>query len=454
MLVFLNSEKMRKLSILLFISLFSSSCSLFRSPAPSYPSGVMFPLTKSAEVVYKGRIIGLKKGAGEMLLVSTRAGKLYCVDVAKQKIIWTYEVSTGFSSPPFLGKENIYIYDEENILYCLDRGGKQLWMKAIKDRLTSGIVEFKDKIGFGTENGLFLALEAVSGFELWQFQAGDSIRSTPVSAAGRIIFGSDDHNLYILNEEGHLLGKIAVEDKIQATAFIDGKFLYFGADDHYFYCYNWMKNKKKWKVKTGGKIFTPPVSDGKRVLFLCLNNVLYCLNKRNGIILWWKAIPSRSYYQLEVSGNSVVVASLSPLVVSFDIETGEKMGSFDAGQELKSNPIWMKPYLLINLYDYQKDEGILIFLKKKIHVALKPSLSSPQRIGGEITFTASTAGFFKPLHEFYLRRGEKVEAVQEKSEKNTWTWFPEKEGEYMVGVRVFDEKERASTEIPFRIMKD
>lgn len=446
--------RMKKLVLLFLACFFFGFCSFFKSRVAPYPSGVMFPVDKAGEIVYKGKIIDLVENVEGKLFLSTREGSVYCLNALNRKILWTFEASETLESPPFLGTERIYVYDRNNTLYCLSRAGELIWEKKGKEKITSGIAEIKERIYFGTEEGGFFASDTANGKELWRFQAGEAIRSTPVFAGGKIVFGCDDHSLYLLSEEGNLLDQIKVKDKIQSTPYVEKNYIYFGADDHYFYCFNFKKGKRKWRVKTGGKIFTSPVSVGKRILFLCWNNVLYCLNKKNGNILWWKIIPSRSYYHLEISGEKVVVTSLSSLLVCFDIETGEKVGDFNTGSEVKSNPLWLDPYLLVSIYDNEKDKGRLLFLTKRIKVSLKSSKGSPQKIGEEIIFTASAVGFYMAKYEFYLKEGEKREVVQEKSEKNSWIWLPEKEGNFVVGVNVVDKKESKEAEIPFMIEKD
>ena len=56
-----------------------------------------------------------------------------------------------------------------------------------------------------------------------------------------------------------------------------------------------------------------------------------------------------------------------------------------------------------------------------------------------------------PQYEFYLKEGEEKVIIQEGSENNSWAWFPEKAGDYIVGVRVFDGKENVTAEIPFTV---
>lgn len=447
-------RRMRKLGFLLLILFFLSSCSLFKERPRPYPSGVFFPVTGDGQVVYQGKVIDLVERDGDRLYLSTEKGLVYCLDSVKRAVVWKSEVSPSLVSPPSLGAQNLYVYDENGILYCLSKEGSLLWKKEVGERITSRVAEARNTVCFGTEKGILLALDPASRRELWRFQAQGAIRSTPVFADGKFIFGCDDHKLYLLSEKGALSGKVEVEGGIQASPLVVEKYIYFGADDHYFYCFNLKKLKRKWKVKTGGKIFTPAVTNGKRVLFLCWNNVLYCLNRRNGHILWWQMIPSRSYYHLEVSGERIVASSLSSVVTGFDIETGKKVGEFDAKLEVRSNPVWHSSYLLINIYDDQKEEGRLLFLKKIIRVSLKPSKNSPQKVGEEVAFTASARGFYLPKYEFYLKKEGEEEIVQERSERKSWVWFPEKAGEYVVGVRVTDEKESASAEMAFKVEND
>jgi len=411
-------------------------------------------MEKDGEIIYEGEVIDSLETQGGKLYLSTKRGFVYCLDSVERKILWRFMASEPLASPSYCGSKKIYFYDQGNTLYCLDKEGKALWKKKFEEEITSGLAEFDNKICFGTEKGTFFALSADRGEVLWHFQAGGAIRTTPVFAGNKIIFGGDSFGLTFLTEEGRLLAQIRANDTIQATPLVEKNFIYFGADDHYFYCFNLKKGKMKWRIKTGGKFSTPPAVDEKRIFFLCWNDVLYCLNKRNGHILWWKIIPSRSFYRLEVSGKRIVVSSLSSLLLCFEMGTGEKVGDYEASQEVKSNPLWLPPYLVFNLYDSQSEKGRLVFLRTVIKVSLTASQQSPQAVGEEIAFTVSAVGFYKPKYEFYIIEGDEKKVVQEKSEKKSWSWFPEKQGDFVIGVEVFDEKQSMKKEIPFEIKKE
>lgn len=451
----------------ILITLFS--CSLFRKKIPPYPSGIMFPIEEALQIQYEGEINNPMMKRGTLVYISTRAGYLYCIDGSFGKIQWQVHISERLVSPPFLGKENIYVLDQDNNFYCLNPKGEILWQRVIGEEITSRITEFGEQVCMGTASGWFLAIDVLEGQRTWAFKAEGAIRSNPVVSGGNIIFGSDDLHLYILSVSGNLIHKFNIGGKIGTTLATDGDYVYLGSGNREIMCYDVKKRKRKWKVRTGGELLVPPIFHEKRGYFACMDNVLYCLDKKGGDILWWSVTPSRAFYHLMIVNDRIVVTSLSSLLMSFDVKTGEKIGEFQGAQEMRSNPMWCAPYVLVNSYDSESDQGTLLFFQKLVAVELSPSKASPQKINEDIVFTAVPFGFYMPEFEFSLtpmlkwplnpyffllgKAGEK-EVVQESSEKRTWEWFPEKEGIYSVGVTATDEKEKAAFEMPFLIQKE
>lgn len=461
---------MKKLAIVCALLLVLCSCSLFRKKIPPYPSGIMFPVEEVHQIQYEGEINNPMKKRGTLVFISTRAGILYCVEGSSQVIQWQVKLSETLVSPPFLGEENIYVLDQDNNLFCLTGEGDILWQRVIGEDLTSRITEFRGNVCVGTDSGWFLAIDILKGERKWAFKAEDAIRSNPVVSDGKIIFGSDDHNLYVLSPAGNLIHKFAIGGKIRATLAVDGDYVYLGSGNREILCLDLKKRKRRWRVRTGGELLVPPIFHEKRGFFACMDNVLYCLNKKGGDILWWSVIPSRAFYHLMIVNERIVVTSLSSLLMSFDVKTGEKIGEFQGSDEMRSNPIWCDPYMLVNRYKPESDQGTLLYFQKLIAVELSFSKSSPQKINEDIVVTATPSGFYLPEYEFSLTslvkwplnpyifvllgKEEEKRIVQEKSEENSWEWFPEEVGIYSIGVTLTDEKEKAGTEIPFLIQKE
>jgi outer membrane protein assembly factor BamB len=462
-------EGMRKIALLLCIILFFSFCSIFKTKVVPYPKGVIFPVEKDDELSYEGEIISLIQKEDHLLYFSTRKGKIYCIDGQKREISWEVDIPASLVSPPYLSESRLYVNDENNTLYCVDRAGKLLWDRTLESQITSTVAESGGQVYVGTEDGLLFGLDVETGQEIWQFRADDAVRSNLVIWQNHLLFGCDDQQIYSVDRKGRLVGRYDAGGKTGKTLAVADNLLYFGTDDRYLHCMNLDRQKRKWKIRSGGATFVPPVAAGKRIFFLCWNCAIYCLDKTSGTILWWNSIPSRSYYRVEVIEEKVVVSSFSPELVCFDLQTGENEGSFDAPREIKSNPVWLDPFLVINLHDPEKNSGELLFLKKMVKVTLSSSKKSPASPNEEITFRARDSGFHIPKYEFSLARyimaricpgilfpfpqGER-EVVRQSSESNTWDWFPEEEGCYNVGVVVIDEKEKAQAEVPFFIQKE
>ncbi len=460
---------MRKAAGIFSIVILSSVCSLFRAKVAPYPSGVIFPLVKDGELTYEGEITAQIQKIDPFLYFSTRKGKVYCVDGQNQQVLWRFDTSLPLESPVYLGDNHIFVYDKESTIYCLDDQGKLLWQKKASEKITSDIAENRGRVFFGTEKGLLYSLNSESGEEIWRFQADGLIRSNLVIWRDMILFGCYDHFIYFVDQKGNLSRKHDAGSAIEKTLVVFEDSLYFGTNDSYLHCVNLAKRKIRWRIRAGGPTYIPPVVDGDRVFFLCWNSVLYCLNRNKGTILWWGTVPSRSYFQVEVIEDRIVVSSLSSELVCFDQKTGEEKGTYDASQEIASNPVWVKPFLLVNLYDWESETGRLVILKKDVKVALTPSKRSPQKENEEIVFSARDSGFYLPNYEFYLIRLEKYrlypglfifvpegerQVVQAGSEENTWSWFPEQDGYYKVEVLVTDEKEKAQAEFPYIIKKE
>ena len=329
---------MKKSAVLLIFILSIFSCSLFRGKAVPYPTGVIFPVEKDQEIAYEGEIVPPIQRENHLLYFSTRKGKIYCFDGQKQEMLWQVDIPSSLSSSPYLTDDRIFVNDRKATLYCLDRDGKLRWKATFVNRITSGIAVGNGQLYICTKKGLLSCLDAGTGQVLWQYQADDEVGSNLVVWRDYVLFGCDDNHIYVVDKRGQLSGKFDAGGRIGKTLAVDKDLLFFGTEDQNLHCMSLKHMKRKWKIRAGGATFVPPVVAGKRIFFLCWNCVLYCLNKKNGTILWWGSIPSMSYYRVEVIENKVVVSSFSPELVCFNIRTGENCGRFDASQEITQVP--------------------------------------------------------------------------------------------------------------------
>jgi len=433
--------------------IFQVSCSIFRSHPAPYPAGVVFPLAEVARATYKGQIVRSVRATGGRIYLATDKGFLYCLDEAKKSVIWEFAAASPFGCPPLPGPDQTLIWDRSNVLYCIDSDGRALWTREFKETITGEMAWHRGRVYLGTREGELMAFDPEKKEVLRIFQAGGALEAGPVFWDGTIIQACTDGRVYILGPEGKLRGTIDAGSPVRITPLVEGDRIYFGSDDSRFHCHGLRDLKRRWRIRIGGKVIATPKAVGNRVFFLASNNVLYALG-RNGDILWWRITPARASYDLEFTPGQVIVTTQSSVLICLNLKTGEDLGKYDAGTEIRSNSLWLDPGLLVNVYDYADETGSLVFLEKEVKAALSASLPSPQLAGTEIAFTATAVGFYRPRFEFFLSRsGENRQIVQKESEVNSWSWFPEKEGSYRVGVRVVDEKQSRESEVSFEVVK-
>ncbi len=340
------------------------SCSLFRTKALPPPVSSVFPLQEESRVLYEGEINRLVQNSGGRLYFSTRKGLVYCIDGAKKEILWKFSARAVISTPPCPSEGRVYCADQENGLYCLDEAGRVVWEKKLAEKISGDVGQSQGKVFVGTQDGNVLALDAATGDEAWRFKSESAVESGPAFWNQQIIFGTIDGRLLFLTPDGRLLAAFKTGAGIRGPLFIDSNRLFYSLEDDTFNSLNLTSRRRRWKIRTGGFGTAAPAADDRRIYFLNSNSALFCLDKRGGEILWWRPVPTPSYFRPEICGEEILAATLSKLLLGFYKKTGEKSGTHDAGQELKSNPLMLDSSLVINLYDGEESQGILVFLKR------------------------------------------------------------------------------------------
>ena len=74
----------------------------------------------------------------------------------------------------------------------------------------------------GSDDNHVYALSAATGTELWRFETGDIVRSSPAVAGGVVYVGSDDNHLYALDAEtGAELWRHGTGSPVQYSPVVD-----------------------------------------------------------------------------------------------------------------------------------------------------------------------------------------------------------------------------------------
>jgi len=294
-----------------------SSCSLFWPKASPPPLSSVFPLQEESRVLYEGEINRLVQDSGGRLYFSTRKGLVYCIDGAKKDISWKYSARAGIPAPPCLGEGRVFFADQENGLYCLGEAGQLVWEKKLREKVSGDLEQSMGKVFLSTPEGMVMAFDALTGNEAWHFGAGSAVRGGPIFWNQQIIFGTADGRLLFLTPDGRRLAAFKTKAGIRGPLFIDSNWLFYSMEDDTFNSLNLKSRKRRWTIRTGGYVTAPPAADVRRIYFLNSNSALFCLDKRGGEILWWRPVPSPSYFKPEIFGEEILATTLSSFLLGF-----------------------------------------------------------------------------------------------------------------------------------------
>ncbi|MDH4197520.1 MAG: PQQ-binding-like beta-propeller repeat protein [Candidatus Aminicenantes bacterium] len=442
----------RRATLVLSLCGGAAACALFRPGPVAYPTGLRFPATVESSVKLSGRLNPGLALAGGLLYMTTEEGKLAAVDVSSRQVAWEFRPGAPIPAPPSAGVDRVYIRDSAGAVYSLDVRGRLLWKTAFGEQLTAGPVELGMNVYVGTQGGRLLALDPeLHGQVVWEFQAGSAITTAPAATPDGFLFGTAAGGVPFLDASGKVRWTFAAQGPVVVPPLADEGLVFVGDETGHIYALSTSRGKPEWKRVLNGRTRGGLVVAGRRLLVPTSSGVLYCLDKKNGTVLWWQETPNRFGHAPLIVEDRVVAASEAPALVAYKLKNGERVGSYGAGQDIRATPLWNDPHLLVALTDPKTGESKLVFLGAEVGVSLEADKASPQPAGAEVVFAAKAVGFFRPRFEFFLQSGETKTVVQKESDRGRWTWFPEKAGTFKVGVRVADEKQTREAELPFVI---
>jgi outer membrane protein assembly factor BamB len=444
-----------RLTLAVALSLALSSCAIFRGRPAVYPSGLIFPLSVSASLDFPGAAVGSPVIDSGRLYLATDKGVVCAVDLAGRTMAWQYVAFGPLAGAPVLSGDALAVLDTDGRLYGLDKGDGHLrWQAESRDEGQVWLCEAGGNLIVSGPSGLVVCRSPADGREAWRYQAPEGLVLAPVVRSyglPNLLLFDKTGTARFLGLDGRPGSRVSLKGVPSAEPLVERNLLYFGTTDRWAECFDLSAGKSRWRVDLPGTVICRPLAFGRNLFLWTSHGALYCLRRTSGDIDWWTSVASRLTYPPLIVEKRILVSFSSPNVMSFEIESGKPAGTFNAGLELSGPLQWVAPSLLICGFDRAADKGRLLFLGKEVSVALKASKDSPQGPLDEIVLVARATGFFKPKYEFFLTGAGPEETVQEASEENSWSWFPDKEGEYKIRVLVTDEKEKAEAVIPFTI---
>jgi outer membrane protein assembly factor BamB len=178
-------------------------------------------------------------------------GYVYILDAGSGKLQWKFETTGATYNPeefpfdrssivakPLLRDSLLLVASRDGNTYGVDLGTRQAkWNFSYGTTwaMSSAINAQTAYIGWSTNN-VFCALDLATGTEKWQFKGNGHFYGTPLVLQKGVYTGSADGILYRLDKEtGNIVWEYPIGHELYTSMIYDENTLYFGSDNGYFY---------------------------------------------------------------------------------------------------------------------------------------------------------------------------------------------------------------------------
>jgi len=196
----------------------------------------------------------------------------------------------------------------------------------------------------------------------WTFKTDGKIFSSPIVQDGIVYIGSEDGNLYAINEKtGRTQWKFKTSGAVHSSPAIFKNTVYIGSFDGYYYAIDTKTSHLKWKFKTGGEHWSGEISflgmkpidkymddlwdfflsspvinpDEKKpnVFFGSSDGNVYALDANTGELKWKFQTKGSIHCSPVLYKNTLYIGSWDANLYAIDMETGKERWKFETGKE-------------------------------------------------------------------------------------------------------------------------
>jgi len=247
---------------------------------------------------FKERIIDFYEYNG-LILTAYEGGFVCCFDKNDYSVKWKLQIGESISAPILIDEDGISMITvssglKRSLLFFVSiEDGKVLNCMRMKGGIYVTPVLYKDSciIGIG-KNLHYINKKSMS--VTWTFKASEIIKVRP-------IIDQPTEIIYIMSRDG----------SIYALS-LNGKLL--------------------WKKHIGWYLGQPPLVYGDFILIVSDLNIIFCLNKRNGSLMWFFELKNRAF-DFKVILDKVIVGCAQGYVLFLDCVTGKNIDCIKISNE-------------------------------------------------------------------------------------------------------------------------
>ncbi len=274
------------------------------------------------------------------LYFCTEHGIVVAMKASDHHVIWRYRLPPGalFAATPTVDSQSVYVTSLAGRFDVLNRkSGKREWGLAGIGRTESSPLLWRDRVIFGSEDGNVYAMSLTTHKLVWRYHTGGAVKGAPAELDGRIVVGAYDGAVYCLSYNGRLIwrratGGVLSSNQFYATAALAYDTVYIGGTGGGIYAFDLHNGGLRWSYTTGGYVYSSPAVWRNMVFEGSYDDYFYALNAVTGDLVW------RFYAGGAISGSPTVlhgivyVSSFSGRTWGLNARTGRVVWTFPDGK--------------------------------------------------------------------------------------------------------------------------
>lgn len=293
------------------------------------------PVTVAWRVKLKGSLYSSPAIADGRVVLGASNKHVYGVDLADGKLLWNAALADRvWGSAPAIAEGRVLVGCVDGCVYGLSlQDGSPLGsycaqrknvMGERPDVLSSPLVT-NGRLVFGSDNHDIYGWDLAGKRSLWRFETQGILHDNSAAACGGLLlFPSRDGKLYALGpDDGALRWSFNAGKPFNTVPACDGQRVYVGNADFRLHALDLATGKELWSYKTGKGIMSSAAVDGAgAVVFGSADGNIYCLEAASGALRWKAATEDAVLASPLITGGLVWIGSYDGKFRALSLDKG------------------------------------------------------------------------------------------------------------------------------------
>lgn len=297
--------------------------------------------------------------SGNRIVTGSTDNYLYCLSL-QGRLLWKLKLDNAIEAPALILNNTVYVGDLSGYLYAIDlENGKQLWRYETGNQIMGAPNWWSDGqktyILTGSYDYYLHCVDATSGKGIWKYEAQNYLNAAVAIEGNHAVFGGCDGLLHVVDlRTGKAESTIEIATYVAGAVALDQGIAYTGDYDGMFSSVDYRNKRIKWKFESRDRqlpfIGSPSIL-GNRVIIGSRDRYVYCLDKRDGSLIWQRNTGSRVDASPLADSQNVLVANMRGDLLLLSQENGNLIWTFELGSPVIGSPAFSNGMIITGSQD-------------------------------------------------------------------------------------------------------